>query len=227
MLENPGTLGGRIVKPAKTVICIDRDGTLIYDTEEHLFLGRDDGWKAQVKLLPYVIDGLKLLRTIPNSAIYMITNQPGIAITDYPVLTLERAHEVCAYVVGQIKGLGADIDGYFLCPHATPAYVEKKPGVNFDEKLVHECECFKPAFGMVFSALDAEDIAPEDAKVYVIGDRATDVHTALNIRGIGILIPFENQPGEEEKVKELDDQTRIYVARNLLEAAEFILAREG
>ncbi|MCK5553200.1 MAG: HAD hydrolase-like protein [Deltaproteobacteria bacterium] len=210
----------------KTIICIDRDGTLIYDERDHLYLGRDDHWKSKVKILPYVIDGLTLLMTIPDSAIYMITNQPGVAIIDYPLLTFERTHQVCTHVVDELKSMGGRIDGYFLCPHATPGYVKTKPGVNFDEKLVHECTCLKPNLGMVFDALKAENIAPDDAHVYVIGDRATDVQTALNINGIGILVPFENEPGEDEKVKKLEDQTRIYIAHDLLDAAGFIVARE-
>jgi hypothetical protein len=52
------------------------------------------------------------------------------------------------------------------------------------------------------------------------------VLTALNINGFGILILFDNEPGEEEKVKRLDDQRRIYIARNMIEAAEFISTRE-
>lgn len=110
----------------KTIICIDRDGTLINDEKDHLSLGRDDDWKSKVKILPYVIDGLKLLDTIPNSAIYIITNQPGVAISDYPLLTLGRAYEVCKYVVDRLKNMGAHLDGYFLCAHATPDYVKKK-----------------------------------------------------------------------------------------------------
>lgn len=45
----------------KTIICIDRDGTLIYDSKDHLFLGKDDAWESEIKLLPHVIDGLKAL----------------------------------------------------------------------------------------------------------------------------------------------------------------------
>jgi histidinol phosphatase-like enzyme len=158
----------------------------------------------------------------------MITNQPGVAISDYPRLTMEKAHEVCTHVVKTLDSMGARIDGYFLCPHATPDYVKRKPGVNFDEGLVHECKCLKPALGMVFDALKAEDITPDNANVYVIGDRASDVQTALNISGIGILIPFQNEPGEDEKVRKLADQTRIHIAENLLHAAQFIVeTQEG
>jgi len=77
----------------KILICIDRDGTLIHDEREHLFLGRDDNWQAKVKILPLVIEGLKKMRTLPNAAIYMITNQAGVAISDYPLLTIEKARE--------------------------------------------------------------------------------------------------------------------------------------
>lgn len=78
----------------KTIVCIDRDGTLTHDEKDHLFLGRDDDWKQKVHILPYVMDGLAVLGTIPNSAMYMITNQPGVAISDYPLLTLERVRSM-------------------------------------------------------------------------------------------------------------------------------------
>jgi len=211
----------------KTLICIDRDGTLIHDEKYHLFLGKDNDWPSKVKILPGVIEGLKKLRNIPDSSIYMITNQPGVAILDYPLLTLERAHEVCRYVVSKVGEMGAILNGYFMCPHATPEYVRKKPEMNFDAKLVHDCKCLKPALGMIFDALRSENITADNADVYVIGDRASDVLTALNINGFGIFIPFENQPGEEEKVRRLGDQRRIYIARNMIEAAEFIFNREG
>jgi histidinol-phosphate phosphatase family protein len=211
----------------KTLICIDRDGTLIHDEKYHLFLGKDNDWPSQVKILPDVIDGLKKLRNIPNASIYMVTNQPGVAIKDYPLLTLEKAHEVCRYIVSKIREMGAIMDGYFLCPHADPEYVGKKPGVNFDAKLVHDCTCLKPALGMVFDALAVENITADNANIYVIGDRASDLLTALNINGFGILIPFENEPGEEEKVRRFDDQRHILIARNMIEAAEFISKREA
>jgi histidinol-phosphate phosphatase family protein len=210
----------------KTLICVDRDGTLIHDEKAHLFLGKDNDWRSKVKILPGVIEGLRRLAGIPNASIYMITNQPGVAISDYPLLTIQKAHEVCKYVVQKIMEMGAVIHGYFLCPHATPEYVSKKPGVNFDHQLVHDCKCLKPSLGMVFDALAAEGVTTDNSNVYVIGDRASDVQTALNINGFGILIPFENEPGEEEKVKKLRDQRHICIANNMNEAADFIYERE-
>jgi histidinol-phosphate phosphatase family protein len=206
----------------RTLICIDRDGTLIYDEEKHLYLGRDDEWKSKVRILPHAIEGIKLINAIPDSVIYMITNQPGVAITDFPLLTVERAHEVCRYVIDGIKGGGGRIDGHFLCPHADLAYKKEHPEYQFDEKLLCDCECIKPSLGMVFEALRSEGVTRKNVNIFVIGDRSTDVETALNIGGIGILVPFENQPDEDQKVKRLPDQSSIYVARNLLDAAEYV-----
>jgi histidinol phosphatase-like enzyme len=129
-------------------------------------------------------------------------------------------------VVEKAGSAGAKIDGYFLCPHANPDYVKKKPGVNFDPKLVHDCQCLKPALGMVFEALKAMKITQDDSNVFVIGDRASDVQTALNVSGTGILIPFENEPGEEEKVRKLEEQSQIFIAKDMVEAAKFIVERE-
>ncbi|MFC1869186.1 HAD hydrolase-like protein [Thermodesulfobacteriota bacterium] len=83
----------------------------------------------------------------------------------------------------------------------------------------------KPALEMVFNALKAENITPDNADVYVIGDRASDVQTALNIDGIGILVPFENEPDEDKKALKLNDQAPVHIAVNMLKAAEFIFER--
>ncbi|MCW4042264.1 MAG: HAD-IIIA family hydrolase [Candidatus Bathyarchaeota archaeon] len=204
----------------KILVCLDRDGTLVYDNKYHL--GRTDDWKSKIEILPTVIEGLRLLRTLSDVAIYIITNQPGIAIREFPLLTLDRAHEVNRYILTEIAKMGGQIDGYFLCPHANLQYVKKKTNYHFDEKMVCDCECEKPKSGMVFDALKSEGLTREEAILYVIGDRSSDVETALNINGRGILIPFENEPRHFEKIKKLD-QANVYIARDFLDAAQFIV----
>jgi histidinol-phosphate phosphatase family protein len=204
----------------KTLVCLDRDGALIYDEKYHL--GRTDDWKSKIRILPTVIEGLRLLRTLPNVAMYVITNQPGVAIKDFPLLTLDRAHEVNRYILTQIAKKGGQIDGYFLCPHANLQYVKKRTNYNFDEKMVCDCECEKPKSGMVFDALKTEGLTREETNLYVIGDRSSDVETAVNINGTGIFIPFENVPRHIENIKKLN-QTNVYIARDFLDAAKFII----
>jgi len=211
----------------KTIICIDRDGTLIHDSREHLFLGSTNDWREKIRILPYVVEGLRLLNSLPDAGIYMITNQAGVAISDLPLLTEERAHEVCRYVMELLKEKDAVLNGYFLCPHATPEYISRKPDTHFYPDLVHDCQCLKPRLGMVFDALKAQEVTPDKADVYVIGDRTSDVRTALNINGTGILVPFVNEPNERDKVRLLAEQEHIFVAENMLAAAEFIVSRIG
>ncbi|MCW3975599.1 MAG: HAD-IIIA family hydrolase [Candidatus Bathyarchaeota archaeon] len=204
----------------KLLVCTDRDGTLIYDEKYHL--GRTSDWKSKVRILPTVIKGLKSLKSIPNTLIYMITNQPGVAINDFPLLTLEKAHEVSQHIVEIIKNEGGLIDGYFICPHATHAYVTKRSNYEFDKKMICDCECAKPRPGMVFDVLKKEDLSRDDVDIYVIGDRSSDVQTAINADGIGILIPFENEAGEIEQVKNMNNP-KTYIAKNFFDAAQFII----
>jgi len=208
----------------KILVLVDRDGVLIYDDKYHL--GRTNNWKKKVKVLPKVVEGLKKLRKIKGVSVYMITNQPGIAVKNFPLLTMKRSSEVCKFVVDKLKKKGGLIDDYFVCPHASPAYTKKRKTYKFEKKLVCNCSCIKPRLGMVFNALKKEGITKENANIYVIGDRISDIKTALNIKGNGILVPFANEPGQIEMAKKIKQKSRVYIAKDFLGAANFIVTNE-
>ena len=85
--------------------------------------------------MPHVISGLKLLRKkLPKAKIYMVTNQSGIAIKNFPLLTPKKATIVCDYVLEQLKKRGAKLDGYEFCGYVTPDYVKRKPNFKFNKK---------------------------------------------------------------------------------------------
>ena len=88
--------------------------------------------------------------------------------------------------------------------------------------MICDCDCKKQKSGMVIEALKKERLTREETILYVIGDRSTDVETALNMNGTGILIPFENEPRHIEKIKKLD-QTNVYIAKDFLDATKFIV----
>lgn len=207
----------------KILIFVDRDGTLIYDKKCHY--GSQKNWKALIKICPGIAQGIKLLRKIPNSKIYMISNQPGVAIKDFPLLTLKRAHEVSKYILNQLKKKNSKIDGYEICQHASPSYVRKHKQFNFNKKLVDNFSCIKPKPGMINQILKKEKIPRKDVKIYVVGDRESDVKTALNVKGFGILVPFRNQSKEKNKVSKIKSKNK-YIARNFPDAARFISKRE-
>lgn len=206
------------------LICIDRDGTLIYDKK--YYMGHTKNWKSRIKFLKNVIKGLRLLnKELPDAPIYMITNQPGVAIKDFPLLTEKRANEVCLEVLKKLEKKRAIIKDYILCSHVSPSYVKKRKEFKFNKKLICNCSCIKPKPGMIKEALKKESLEPNKTKIYVIGDRASDIKTALNAKGFGILIPFKEEPYEKEKVKNIKTKNK-YIAKGFLDAARFIVKRE-
>lgn len=207
------------------LVCVDRDGTLIFD--DKYYLGRTNSWKKKIKLLPTTVSGLKLLKKIPNQTTYMFTNQKGIARKDFKLLTLERANKVCEEVINRFKAKGATIDDYGVCPHAEPSYANQKGISKFHKGLVCNCRCIKPKLGMIMDALAKKGLTYKNTKIYVIGDRASDVETAINASGIGIYIPFKGEP-EQDKIQALKKKfpKQVYIAKNFLDAAKYITRRE-
>jgi len=212
-------------KQKKTpLILIDRDGTLIFDNKYHL--GRTNDWRKKIKFLPGIISGIKKLKQIPNAKIYMITNQPGVAIKEFKLLTKKRAEQVAQYIEDKLNKKGAKIDGHFVCGHASPAYTRKRNQYKFNKKLVCNCTCIKPNFGMVFDALKKEGLKKSNTNIYVIGDRISDVKTALKVKGQGIFVPFKGEKEEIEKIKKLKNKRNIYLAKNFIDATKFIIKKE-
>lgn len=209
----------------KVLIFVDRDGTIIYDNK--YYLGMSNNWRSMIKFLPKVIKGLKLLNKIHNSSVYIITHQPGIAIKDFPLLTLGRAKQVFQEVIDRIRKEGIAIKDGIMCPYASPAYAKAKKDKSFDKKFVSNCNCIKPKPGMIFKGLKMEGLKRKGAKIYVIGDRFSDVKMGLNANGIGILVPFVNEPGQRERVRGLKDKKKVYIAKDFLDAVRFIMKIES
>ena len=207
----------------KILIFVDRDKTLIYDKKCHY--GSQKNWKSLIRILPFVVKGVNLLRKIPNVKIYMITNQPGVAIKDFPLLTLRKSHEVCKYVLSLLKRKNARIDGYEICEHAPPSYVKAYPEFKFHKNLIGNFSCMKPKTGMINNVLKNEKLNRKETTIYVIGDRFSDVKTALNVKGFGIIVPFANEKGEKEKVKKINNKN-TFIAKSFLDAAKFVVKRE-
>ena len=206
------------------LICFDRDGTIIYDNKYHL--GRQKNWKKLIKFRKNIISGLKLInKKLPDAKIYLITNQSGITIKEFPLLTNEKSKEVCRYIVNLIKNRGIKIEGCFVCQHSTSSYVKSHPQFTFEKKAVCSCECGKPKIGMIKQALSNEKWNIKNTKIYVVGDRESDVKTAHNTKGFGILVPFSGMPNEKEKVLKLKSK-KAFVAKNFLDAVNFINKKE-
>jgi histidinol phosphatase-like enzyme len=208
------------------LICIDKDGTIVYDKRYHL--GHQPNWKSKVKLLDNVVKGIRKLNKLNNTKIYIATNQPGVAIKDLKLLTKEKAELVCQFIIERLEKQNAIVNGYEVCGKVSPKYIKEKKQqgktYKFDKKLTGNFSCIKPKPGMVYSIMKKENL-PANTKIYFLGDRASDVKTSINAKGFGILIPFPNRPDEIEKTKKLKS-TKKYIAKDFMDACNFIIKRE-
>ena len=124
-----------MVKKKNILICFDRDGTVIYDKKYHL--GRQKNWKGLIRFRQGSISGLKYLNEqLSGARIYLISNQSGVAIKDFPLLTAKKSQEVCKYIVRLLKGRGVRILKCFVCPHTTEAYMRSHPQFTFEKKVL-------------------------------------------------------------------------------------------
>ncbi len=213
----------REIMKKNILVCIDRDDTLIYDHK--YFLGHNNDWKKKIRILKGVVSGLKLLNKLPNTVLYMTSNQSGIAI--FQTLTIKRARVVCQYVIDMLKKKGATFNGFIFSQYVTPEYVKQHPQYNFNPRRVKDDPWAKPHPGMIKEALKRENWKRNNTHIYVIGDRVSDVQSALNIRGFGILVPATTEPHQIDKTRILMKRNKkIYIAKDFLDAARFIVKRE-
>ena len=134
------------------VIFLDKDGTLIED-------------------LPYNVDPRRI-RLAPGAReavatwaeqdwpIGIVTNQSGVARGYF---TLEDLEAVAAHLKATVEELGATWAGFWACPHLPE-------GLN---EFAIDCDCRKPAPGMIIDAAAQLGVRPEDC--WFIGDTWMDM----------------------------------------------------
>lgn len=208
------------------VVFSDRDGTINLD--ENYFLGTNPDWKSQVKFLEGVIDGIRLINSIPKAYFFILTNQSGVALKGghFDNLSEHRMHEVNAYITSLLKAEGLRIDGCFACPFVDQKYADgaaAKGRVVHKEYIVNEHPDMKPNSGMIKKALASVKLNQEDCEIFVIGDRFSDVEMALNVDGTGILVTSykTKELGDVEKVQKMSGA--VHVVSNFLEACRIVL----
>ncbi|MDA9100790.1 HAD family hydrolase [Planktomarina sp.] len=143
-------------------IFLDRDGVI----------NKDLGYVYRVDdlvFLPRALDAIRLF-TESGYLIIVVTNQSGISrgyysYDDFRVLT--------EYILSQVESAGGRILETFYCPHYYDGVVTE---------LATQCDCRKPAPGMIFQARDKYSI--DLKRSFLIGDKTTDIKAA-NLAGVG------------------------------------------
>lgn len=147
-------------------IFLDRDGTINVDVD---YLHEPE----KLKFIDGTFEALRILKRAGYKLI-VISNQSGIGRGYYTADAAERLHK---YMNDILRRQGAAIDAFYYCPHV------EEDG----------CACRKPGTGLVMQAAAEWDISLPHS--YMVGDKETDVLTALNAGcGCGLVMSGHRVP---------------------------------
>jgi D-glycero-D-manno-heptose 1,7-bisphosphate phosphatase len=154
-------------------VILDRDGTLIdVVRDEETGTLSVAFHPEQVRLLPGVIDGLKLLASA-GYGFAIATNQPGPAKGQFSIAAVERTNRA---LLEALSLAGIEISSIEVCLHHPTG------GPGGAAQWVGECECRKPKPGLLLNAIAHSGFDLE--RTWMIGDSAADVSAAraANVR---------------------------------------------
>lgn len=190
----------RIPSPA---VFFDRDGVL---NEERSYISSPD----QIALIDGAAEALKLLNRSHYRTV-IITNQPVVARGEATEGELKQVHNRLDTLLG---AEGAYVDGLYFCPHHPDKGFEgERPELKF------ECDCRKPARGMIDRA--AQDFNIDVAASWYIGDMTTDIELArrCGMRSVMVQTGFAGGDGKY-------DVQPTHIAADVRAAVKFILETE-
>jgi len=180
----------------KKVVFLDRDGTINRDSPEYI-----KSWD-EFDFIPGSIEAIRNLSQNGFTSI-VITNQSALPRRLISHQGLEHIHSMMKDMIELHGGKIADI---FFCPHKPDAM----------------CACRKPQPGLIFRAQDKYNIDLSDA--VMTGDSAKDIECAHNAGcSKAILVKTGKNHGVDEILR-AKNISPDYVAKNLFEAAEWIIA---
>jgi D-glycero-D-manno-heptose 1,7-bisphosphate phosphatase len=179
-------------------IFLDRDGVICENRAGHV-----KSW-SEFEFLPGAKSGLVILSRL-GLPIIVVTNQAVVGRGIVPASIVEEIHQ---RMMAEITAVGGRIERVIYCPH----------------RPEDECDCRKPKPGMLLRA--ANEMGLDLSQSYLVGDAASDIqvgqqvgcHTSLVLTGRGVeeLIPALHFAGKHF----------FTVARNLMEAANYIVKAE-
>lgn len=182
----------------EAAVFLDRDGTI---NEDAGYLSDPGG----LKIIAGATEAIKRLNE-RGIKVIVVTNQSGVGRGFCGDGDVEAVNKRLIEALG---AGGAYVDGIYYCPH------HPEDG----------CGCRKPEPGLARMAALEHGIAL--SRSYVVGDKATDIQLAVNMRAKGVLVLTGAGPDELKKI----DAPPDFVARDILNAVEWIMddmrGREG
>ncbi len=155
---------------------LDRDGVI---NEDRGYLHR---WE-DFAFVPGVVEGMRRLQAA-GYALVVVTNQSGIARGYYDEAALEKLHD---RLRTSLAGQGVALAAIEYCPHLPQAAVER---------YAIECDCRKPAPGMILRAARTLDL--DLAHSLLFGDKPSDIEAGTRA-GVGrcVLLATDGQAGAQ------------------------------
>lgn len=183
--------------PLRPAVFVDRDGTIC---EEVGYLNHG----SRFRMFPFVAGAIRRLNE-SGCAVVVVTNQSGVGRGYFPASLVEEVNE---RMVRQLLADGARIDAVYYCPHTS----------------ADNCRCRKPKPGML--ELAAKEHALDSQRSFVVGDRYGDIELARNARARGVLVRTGYGEGEVAWHASQWPSKPDFIARDLAEAAEWILRQK-
>jgi D-glycero-D-manno-heptose 1,7-bisphosphate phosphatase len=179
-------------------IFLDRDGVICKNRPDHV-----KSW-AEFEFLPGVKESLAALSRL-DLPLIVITNQAAIG---RGLMTVELLEDIHQRMVTEIAAHGGRIDRIIYCPH----------------RPEDGCDCRKPKPGMLVQA--AAEIGIDLTRSYLVGDAATDVQAGQQVGCHNILVLTGRGVEQLISTVHLTGGHFLTIARNLEEAAVYILRTE-
>lgn len=194
----------RNLKNYNGIVFLDRDGTI---NEEVDYLHG----KMQIKILPKVIEAIKLLNKNKIAAV-IVTNQPVVARGMISVSDLKSINDELVEILKRKK---AYIDAVYSCPHHPEKNHPDIPKQALKFRI--KCDCRKPGLAMYLKAVKYY----KANKIFgVIGDQTADILAGKELGTRGILVKTGHM-GEDKK----HDVKPHYVYDNLLDAVSSCIGK--
>jgi D-glycero-D-manno-heptose 1,7-bisphosphate phosphatase len=179
----------------KKVVFLDRDGTINRDSPDYIKS------RSEFEFIPGAVAAIGNL-TAGGFTCMVVTNQSALA---RGLISMAELNAIHAIMRDKIVSAGGKITDIFFCPHLPD----------------DECECRKPAPGLIFQAQQKYNIDLTDA--IMVGDSVKDIECG-RLAGCGRTVLVKS--GKDADVAGQLHKRQVaadYVAANLLEAARWII----
>ena len=190
--------------PLSPAVFLDRDGTL--NREVDYLADPED-----LVLLPGVLPALGRLRAA-GFRLVVVTNQSGVARGLFTEETLAAIHERLA---SRLAEGGVALDAVEVCIHHPTA-----------GSLPHrrECDCRKPAPGMLLAARDR--LGLDLARSWIVGDGERDLAAGAAVGVRGVLVGTGHGAAERARLL-AEGRAPRWFAPDLAGAVDLVLREDG